>query len=105
MRATASGRSSLATSSVRGAPETERDVVDADARAEIQIVDILRRQRTGRQHDAWNVDPLVLAKRAAINNGRAQLFALDALHPQLNMPIVEQQRVAGRDRPRQVVGR
>ena len=55
---------------VRAADEAERHHVDSELRAELEIVDVFRRQRIGRKLDAGRVDPLVLVERAAFEHSR-----------------------------------
>ena len=66
--------------------------------AELQIVDVLRRDRRRRQRHAGRVDPFVLAELAAFDDGRLDLGAVGRLDPQLDEAVGEQQPIAGRAR-------
>jgi hypothetical protein len=108
-RAIASGRSSLATSGISGAPaslsglhEAQRHVIDAVPRTELKIRDVLVSEPGRRQFDAWGVDALVLAEDATIHDRRSQLMRIDVVNPQLDPAVVEQQRAASRHRFRQI---
>ena len=85
--------------------ETQRDVIDAHPDTKFQILGILRRQTRRWQHDARDVDPLVLAQQTAIDDCRDNLVALNGIHAQLNVPVIQQQRVACGNHFRQVVRR
>ena len=84
--------------------EAERDVIDAHPRAEHEVVDVLRRQRARRQHDAGTLIPLC-SPRTPPSMTVVRSFTLDAVDAQLDMAVVEEQRVPGADRFREIVGR
>ncbi len=48
--------------------EAERDEIDAEPQAELEIVDVLGRERRRRQRHAWRIDALVLAERRAVHH-------------------------------------
>ena len=81
--------------------EAERDHVDAERQPEVQILDVLRRNRRRRQRDTRRVDPFVLADLAALDDGRLDPGAVGAVDTQLDAAVREQQPIAGPDRARE----
>jgi hypothetical protein len=85
--------------------EAERDVVDAHFHAKHEVLGVLGRQRAGRQHDTGNVDALVFAQHSSVDDGRLQFVPAHAVDPELDVTVIDEQRVAGTDDTRQVVCR
>ena len=75
--------------------EAERDHVDAQTEPELQILDVLRRNRRRRQRHTRRVDPFVLADLAAFDDGRLDPSAVGAVDAQLDAAVGEQQPIAG----------
>jgi hypothetical protein len=77
----------------RGANERQRDEVDAELQCELEIVEILARQRGNRHGHARHVDALVGADASAGKHGATCAAGLDALHAQPHEPVVDQHLV------------
>ena len=78
------------------AHERERDVVDPELQRELEVADVLRRQRRDRQRDAGKVHALVRADHAADDDGAARAAILDLLDAQADEPVVDQHVVPRR---------
>ena len=85
--------------------EAERDDVDADGEAEPQVVDVLRRDRRGRERHAGSIDALVLAERPAIDHGRANLGAVALVDSKFYRAVGDEQSIAGPHTLRQLFTR
>ena len=88
-----------------GLHEAERDHVDAEREAELQVLDVLRRHRRRRQRHSRRVDPLVLADVSAFDDGRLNLHAVGRVDAQFDAPVGQQQPVAGPHALREAVER
>ena len=77
------------------AHERQRDEVDAELERELEVVDVLRRQRRDRERDAGEVHALVRADRAADDRPRSARAPPDALDAQPHEPVVDQDVVPG----------
>jgi hypothetical protein len=83
---------------VRGvAREGYGQVVDLERGGELDVLPILVGQGAGRESAALAVDALVVAELPAHQHARADSGALDRLHLQADLPVVQQQHVARRD--------
>jgi hypothetical protein len=84
--------------------EAQRNHVHACGDAEAQVVQILVGQ-AGRQHGARDVDAFVLTERAAILNAGHDLGCRRGEHPELQVAVVEQHRIARLDHAWELVER
>src|SRR5262249_11112446 len=84
-----------------GLYEADGDHVDAERQAEAQVVGVLRRDARDRQRHAGRRDALVLANRAAFDDDRVNVPAVDAADAQLDAAVVEQQPIAWTDAVRE----
>ena len=75
--------------------EAERHHVDAEREAELEILDVLRRHRRGRQRHSRRIDPFVLADFSAFDDGRLNLLAVGRVDAQLDASVGQQQPVVG----------
>ena len=76
---------------IRPAYEAQRDHVDAEPRAELQVVDVLRRHCVGRKLHAGRVDALVLFEHSAFDDSRDNFAPAGSLNLELNLAVVEEQ--------------
>ena len=82
------------------ADERERDEVDSELEREGEVVDVLGRQGRDRQRDAGQVDALVRLDAAADHDRADGPQALDALDAKPDVPVVDEDVVAGPRAPR-----
>ena len=78
----------------RGAHERERDEVGAQPERELEIVEVLLRQRRDRHRDAGQVDALVGPDLAADDDATARAAVRDLLDRQADEPVVDQDVMA-----------
>ncbi len=79
----------------RGADEGKRHHVDAEVQREREILDVLLRQgRRGHVHSGQR-DALVVADRAAFDDGADHVVALDGVDHQCDFAVVDQHPVTG----------
>ncbi len=91
---------------VRGiARERHAEIVHLERRGRADILAILVGERAGGQAAALTVDPLVVAEFAADQDSRANARTLDGEDLQADLPIVQQQHVAGENIRRQFLVR
>ena len=87
------------------ADEGLRDVVDAEPEGEVEIGEVLFRERRDRKRDAGDVHTLVRLDHAARDHLAQRSSALDSLDPQADMAVVDEDLVAGLEHRCQDVGR
>jgi hypothetical protein len=78
-----------------GTHERERDVVHAEIERELEVVDVLARQRGDRNRDARQVHALVRGHGPADEDAAARTAALDLLDAQPDVAVVDQHLVPG----------
>ena len=76
------------------AHERQRDQVDAQFQRELQIGDVLLRQRRHREPHPGHGEALVIAHRAALGDGAHHVAAGDVLDDQRDLSVVDQQPVS-----------
>src|SRR5918995_561776 len=79
----------------RGADERQRDEVDAEVQRELQVLGVLARQRRDRDRHAGQVHALVRRDRPADDDRAVRLAALDVVHEQAHMAVVDEHLVPG----------
>ena len=62
---------------------------------ELEIVDVLGRERRRRKRHAWRIDALVLTKRRAVHHDRRELVGGPRNHFQLDSPVVQKETRSG----------
>ncbi len=82
------------------AHERQRHEIHAEPERELEIVDVLLRERRNRQRDAGQVHALVRLHLATDDHAAARATLLDVLDGQPDVPVVDQDVVAGRGAPR-----
>ena len=74
----------------RGTDERERDVVDPELERELEVVDVLARQRRDRQRDTGQVDALVRRDDAADEHLAVRPAAVDGADAQTHRAVVDE---------------
>ena len=82
------------------ADERERDEVDAELERELEVAQVLPRQRRDRERDAGQVDALVRLHLAADEHEAAGAAVLDLLDGEADEAVVDQDVVARARAPR-----
>ena len=76
-----------------GADEGQRDVVDAELEGEVEVLEVLPRQRRDRNRDAGEIDALVGRHRPADDHAAARTPGDHLLDPQPDVAVVDQHLV------------